>query len=284
MWHLAIIPRETLRRASYRWNTRDFRKPRAVEIAVRDHRFTIQLNPANGYVDESIYADRMWAPELSAALCSLLPSGGTFVDVGANIGFVSLLAARIVGDRGRVVAFEPLPFLVEQLMRSGDANSMRNIDVRAFACGREPGSASLFVRSRNVGGSSLIGRADDSHEAHDVQIVRLDDQLRDESRIDVIKIDVEGLELDVLQGATAVIERHKPVLIIEFSPRLYERFRPGTSQGILQFFEERGYDFWTLDGLAIDMRQRARELSMRDRQQDILCRPRSLTGTKDARI
>jgi FkbM family methyltransferase len=138
-----------------------------------------------------------------------LPKGGTYWDVGSSIGFYAVLVARIVGDEGQVLAFEPEPRSRARLQQNVDANGLRNVRVLPLALGREPGSFKLAVEDAFAGGSHRVvavggAAAPTGRQLVDVQVVPGDALRRSEAPPltvpDAIKIDVEGAELDVLAG------------------------------------------------------------------------------------
>jgi len=101
-----------------------------VDIKIAEKSFSIYINPyLNGGVDDGIYRSGEWEPEISNLIRKYLSPGDTFIDIGANIGYHTLHAATLVGDSGKVVAFEPLPRLSEQMTRSIKENNFSNITV-----------------------------------------------------------------------------------------------------------------------------------------------------------
>jgi FkbM family methyltransferase len=150
---------------------------------------------------------------IRAVLASALRSDGTYVDVGTNRGQVLSEAVR-VAPRGRHVAFEPIPALAAVLARSFPA-----VDCRQLALGAAPGTAE-FCHFRALDGWSGLRRSpvvsdqrgDPEYIA--VKVSTLDVELADLSPA-VVKIDVEGAELDVLEGGRSLLTRAKPLLIFE---------------------------------------------------------------------
>jgi FkbM family methyltransferase len=160
--------------------------------------------------------------ELSALVRALSP-GDVAVDVGANKGSYTWALARAVPD-GRVVAFEPQPALAEYLTRACRSAGLANVKVEA--AGLSAASGTLMLNVPGDGASS----PDASFEAHaaaagearriEVPTYALDDYFRDEAgRIGAIKIDVEGHEAAVLDGAAALIARHRPAVVMECEQR-----------------------------------------------------------------
>jgi FkbM family methyltransferase len=141
----------------------------------------------------------------------LVSRGMTVCDIGANAGFYTLGLARLVGNRGRVIAFEPLPRNIQKIQRHLSLNHVRNVTLNDCALSDVTG----FLRF-SEGESDFTGRI--SQEAGDleVQSVRLDQFLKEQSLPDpaLLKIDVEGAEGRVLEGARELLRRAHPLLVV----------------------------------------------------------------------
>jgi FkbM family methyltransferase len=169
-----------------------------------------------------------YEPELAALLGTRLHAGDVFVDVGANIGFFSTLAARLVGPSGRVVAFEPHPGARAILEQAISANGCESIvEIIAAAVGAAEGRTSLFLSVDSVLSTTDPARAP-SHgypftQSIDVPRVTLDGWFRDHGdlagRIALVKIDVEGTEADVIEGMREMLAAcPRAAIAIETSP------------------------------------------------------------------
>lgn len=137
--------------------------------------------------------------------------GDVFVDVGANVGYYSRIAARLVGADGHVHAFEPLPAAVA-LLRKNTA-SLDNITVWDLAASDQRGTAWFSVQRR--GDTSSLGKNVTAREHLTVAVDTLDRALARWPRVDMIKIDVEGFEYEVLRGAANLLKQHSPLLYFE---------------------------------------------------------------------
>ncbi len=158
-------------------------------------------------------------PGVQEALKSLLSSGMTVFDVGANVGFLSVIAARLVGMEGRVICFEPLPSNVEWIEHNKRLNNFGQLTVKRMALGAMNGNADFIVSSEPTWGklASIGPSVANKVDKIAVPIQRLDDITADDSlpQPDLIKIDVEGAETDVLLGAVETLRRKRPLLLIE---------------------------------------------------------------------
>lgn len=158
-------------------------------------------------------------PEVQTALATFLHRGMVAYDIGANVGFYTLIAARLVGAEGRVVAFEPLAANLLSLRHNLSLNAMDSVLVREEAVGNEDGTARFVVSGEvTLGHLASLGKSlETGATVHTVAVRRLDSLLREGSlpAPGFLKIDVEGAEADVLAGGQALLESVRPVLLIE---------------------------------------------------------------------
>jgi FkbM family methyltransferase len=218
---------------------------------------SLWLDPADA-ISRTILISRAgkWEPEVWQAISSGLPDGGVFFDVGAHIGYDSLKAATVVGETGRVVAFEPNPNTITQLRSNVAASGARNVVVQPIACTDRETTLTLFDSSPggNSGSTSLSREnAGPVTRAYRVRGRPIDDVVKELGlrRLDVLKADVEGAELIVLRGATETLRQFHPKLILEVVPRQLANM--GTSVEELEaFIRSLGY----LESKAVDYKNR----------------------------
>jgi FkbM family methyltransferase len=156
---------------------------------------------------------------LAAVAAAVLPPDGVVFDVGANIGLSSLSIAPLV-PRGRIRAFELLPATARHLAANAAAEPLGNIEPVASAVGAEPGRLALHPGANFSAGSHVVSdqHANEGHVATvEVPVLTLDGfaEERGLDRLDLLKVDVEGFELDVLRGARRCLNRFRPVLFTE---------------------------------------------------------------------
>ncbi len=206
------------------------------ELVVAGNRMRI---PASGR--NTLYVNDEYEPEVVAAIRRLLRPGMTFCDVGANLGVITLLAARLVGPTGRVFAFEPMPDNARVLRENIALNGFQNVTVVEAGVAEQNGEALLHL-SKYCGSHSLVsGPGEALNLSLTVRTVRLD-SVPGLDRIDVLKSDTEGTELSVLRSLGALKPQYA---IIEASPLLFQVMgRPSpdfTGPGFLRGLAALGY-------------------------------------------
>jgi FkbM family methyltransferase len=140
--------------------------------------------------------------------------GHVVIEVGANIGAHTIGIARLVGRAGRVLAFEPQRLIFQTLCANVALNSLENVDCYWSAVARENGTLSVPELSPHVENNFGALQLSDVKKGVEVPCVRLDN-FRHLSRLDFIKIDVEGMEADVLRGGENLVRKFKPTLYVE---------------------------------------------------------------------
>jgi FkbM family methyltransferase len=148
--------------------------------------------------------------------------GATVVDVGASIGYNTVYASRLVGPSGRVVAIEPAADNLDVLRENLVANRLENVVVRPVAAGRGHEVRDFYLRGETSAVNSLFPESVYAAvtSVAQVQVAPLDDLV--EVDPDLVKIDVEGAELDVLAGMTRLLGHSTLRLIVEWHPGLQE--------------------------------------------------------------
>lgn len=166
--------------------------------------------------------------------------GTVMYDIGANVGYFSLLAAELAGPEGQVYAFEPLPRNVEFLEKHIKINKCDNIKIVAAAVSDHSGEAHF-----DLGASTAMGHIAESGGIQ-VRMVALDEMLAaGELRPpDYMKVDVEGAEYEALKGARALLEKYHPLLFLDTHQR--EAHLP-----TIELLKELGYKFEILDGKSL---------------------------------
>jgi FkbM family methyltransferase len=179
------------------------------------------IDPDDMVIAPQMIVYRQWEADLSYIFRSICHPNSVVVDVGANFGYFSILAANLIGNlqSGQVFSFEPNPKLAALLRRNAEINwSIAPITLHDVAVTDFGGEVILYIPKGHGANASLT--APDEFECIQVKVptVRLDDALPASIAVDILKIDVEGHELSVLKGARNVIARSPNMhLIMEWS-------------------------------------------------------------------
>lgn len=190
-----------------------------------------------------------YEPHVAATLDRLLGPGDVFVDVGANVGYHTFRAATRVGADGRVVAVEANPENARLIAHTIESNGLTNIQLVPMALAGGRGYVSFGTHVGSNGGFLPDGASTTgSGRATIVPTMSLDDLGLD--RVAVVKIDVEGAEGIVIDGASATIEEHRPSFVMEFSQEMTTRVSGRTPQEHLERFVDWGYSIAIIDRVA----------------------------------
>jgi len=176
---------------------------------------------SSAYLALYLTGKRLTEKREMALLRTLIEPGMTIADIGANVGFYAVQMGQWVGAGGRVLAFEPDPFTFDLLRQRTSAATPANIEVRQFALGDARGTATLYCSAYNRADNRVGQRHDEPNvEAIEIQVRTLDEVLaeRGQTTVDAMKIDVQGLEANVLRGAKETIARGVRWIWLEYSP------------------------------------------------------------------
>ncbi len=218
------------------------------EVRVRRHGVNWDLDLREG-IDLTIFAAGAFERDTLRALESLVPSGATVLDVGANIGAHTLHLARLVGEKGRVIAFEPTDFAMAKLRANLHANPELEARVevhQAFLVAKAGATIDAAVASSwPVDGTA----ADDAQmgsramKVSGAKATTVDSVIAAAGDPDVqlIKMDVDGHELEVLEGAQLLLERRRPVIVMELAPYVFRP--PAKFDQMVNLLARAGYVF-----------------------------------------
>jgi FkbM family methyltransferase len=177
-------------------------------------------------------------PEVQEAIAGRLKTGDVFFDLGANVGFYTLLGARAVGQSGTVVAVEPQPKAVERLRHNLALNSLTNVSVVAAAVAEVSGDGELALSLDGV--LEWAGLLDGDWPAEKrvtVSITTIDELSEGVAPPTLIKLDVEGAEVRALAGAERTLRASRPVIVCEAH---------GTGSDVAAVLEQAGYEVSSL--------------------------------------
>jgi len=191
-----------------------------------------------------------YEPELRDVMRVIVPPGGVAIDVGANVGWHTLLLARLVGGAGRVLAVEANPSVREQLAQNIGLNRLAQVEIIPCAAAAaegslrfagpaadDPGAGNGHVVKEEAAAAGVI-----SVPARPLDAVVAERRLE---RLDFIKIDVEGFEWPVLQGAEQTIAKHRPNIIFEFDSAYVAR-GDGSAALLAEFLARHRYRLFSI--------------------------------------
>jgi FkbM family methyltransferase len=187
----------------------------------------------------------IYEPHITALFKRICKPGMTVVDVGANIGYYALLASELVGSQGQVIAIEPSSEncrLLLSSMRLKDERS--NITVLPVACDAQTGWA---YYSRHIGSNGGFIQPDDLLATPGTVVPTFPLQDLVKRRVGMIKLDVEGAEFRIVDGARELIERDKPIIVSELSRDMLGRISGVTAEEYLDYFDRLGYRLAIID-------------------------------------
>lgn len=183
----------------------------------------------------------------------LLRPGDVFFDIGANVGYYSLIASQLVGATGQVHAFEPIPENILSIQKSISDNSIANINLNQVAVADKKSSMDIYIGDDTIGNSGWASFVKSTRRIHSlkVDVVSIDDYVRANGidRVRLVKIDIEGAELDALKGMKNICsDVSAPNMICEINPYLLAR-QQIDSRAITSCLSEYGYTMYSLEGI-----------------------------------
>lgn len=223
-------------------------RARHTALELYPRRFTRTINPegivfvgnTRDVIQRSIMLHSIWEPDITQWMRSFVGPGDVVADIGANVGYYSLLLSRLVGPQGRVVAAEPVPSIQAELRERLAANSVGNVEVLDVALGPRSGRTEVFRASAdNIGNSSTI--AETGHTSEGQVCVRSADEVLLElaPALKFVKIDTEGDEYRVLSGMRQTLAFMPPgsAVLVEITPEKLAN-RGHAPAAIWQVFDE----------------------------------------------
>lgn len=223
---------------------------------IRGHNgFVIEFFPQDFLGANTVGKGVLWEPHILAFINREESRLRHIIDVGANLGYHTLAFSRVVGEEGRVFAFEPQPQNFQLLERNVHIhNGLKNVDAYHIGCAREPTTAMIPLMNLddrtptnphiNMGDFTLSLDGHTSPSYANVACMPLD--AFDFPAIDLIKIDVQGMEVDVLEGARQLMARDRPTIIIELESHQLQKMGK-TCGDVVDLLRSMEYEVYYLD-------------------------------------
>ena len=199
-----------------------------------------------GDISQCTYVDGRYEPNEMYAMSGLLKAGMTMIDVGANAGIFTLMAAALVGPSGAVHSFEPSPRDLERLRANVNLNHLANVAVHGEALGRRTAKAMLTVSAAARPGHNTMGDLPYEDDAGagsvEVNVTTLDDFARTAglTQMDLLKIDVEGSETAVIEGGRESLRKFRPAIVLEANEAALRKLGSSVTE-MLRLVRELGY-------------------------------------------
>jgi FkbM family methyltransferase len=198
------------------------------------------------WLGQYVYLTGVYEPPTAQVIAGLLNEGDAMLDIGANVGFFSLLGAKRVGKSGQVHSFEPIPTVRARLQANVALNGFANVTVSGVALSDQPGELEMYEGPEGHKGLSSLRPLAHASQKISVTVERLDDTLDTLPCIRLAKIDVEGAEQNALMGMAALIERDHPDIVLEITDSYLQQFGH-SANGLVRWLADRGYHAYRID-------------------------------------
>lgn len=247
-----VLPYDRMRTIIAALDRQTWSTPVSVRFSERDLEtinldgFTLILDRADLAVSSPIIAEKGYEPHLTAFIREEVRPGMTVVDVGANVGYYTMLIAHLVGSTGNVLAFEPNTENCRLNILSKEANGFNQIKLYPLALSTSNGVAYFSPMIGSNGGflpndsSTLM-----NPNCIVVPTMTMTDIINE--AVDLIRVDVEGAEYLVLSGGKSIIEKYRPIIVTEFSMEMIPRVSGISGTDFLKWMESLGYSAAILD-------------------------------------
>jgi FkbM family methyltransferase len=207
------------------------------------------LDPTDKVITPTILVLGNWETSETAWFLRVVKPGDTFVDAGANAGYYTIIGSRLVGEKGKVYAFEPEPEMFALLEKNVRLNGLTNVVLERKALSNRKGTLKLYLADKNKGDHRIYQPEGESRPSVDVEAVRLDEYFKGHQRkINVIKSDTQGAEGLILEGMTGLLEGRTdgPTIFMEFWPHGLKGM--GTdAAALLKMLQSYDYKFYDID-------------------------------------
>lgn len=201
---------------------------RVILVPVQEQKMYVDIGDM-GDLTPALVSTGIYHKQMTEVVKSIITRGMVCLDIGAMIGYFTLIMARLVGEEGKIFAFEPEPHNFDLLVRNIAVNGFGNVTAVPKAISNKNEKAKLFLDRVNLGSHSLVRPGQNTHtlgrDIIEVEAQTLESFFRDyNGKIDFVKMDVEGAELAVLEGMENIINKNKDLVIItEFLPHALRR-------------------------------------------------------------
>ena len=215
-------------------------------ISLDDIELLIHIG-SRGYIEDRLIIERKYEMDILEIAHHFIKPNSLILDVGANLGFYSLYFAKKYPDC-KIFGYEPVTFIFDSFLKSKYLNGLTNLDPCKMAVGANHTKLEIYGATQdtyNKGTSSIKVNHDinETFTTENIRVVPLNDFLKEPRKVSFIKIDVQGFEKDVFEGAWDLIKRDKPAIVFEHSDLYYEAPRE-TRKDIAEKFQMLNYEIY----------------------------------------
>lgn len=206
-------------------------------------RFTADLAD---WLGQYVYLTGAYEPPTSDIFFKIIKPGDTVIDIGANVGYFSLLSAKLTGEKGKVYALEPILSVRENLISNILLNDYNNIRVIPKAASATAARLTIYEGPEGHKGVSSLRPLSTASRELTIEAIALDDLIEEMGTVNFIKIDVEGAEMRALLGMKKIINKDHPSFIIEFTDSYLKSFGDSASQ-MAEWLNTHGYQLYRIE-------------------------------------
>lgn len=235
-----------------------------------DHQIRMDVGLVD-VIERNLWVNGIWDQPIKDLMTAVLRPGDQFLDLGANIGYFTLLASQLVGPAGTVVAVEPSIRALRKLTNHVWLNECSNVLIVSCAAGAERCQTRISLATEsNIGGSALANASTPPQRSEPVWVAPIDELLGGLSfHPKLIKIDVEGYELAALKGVRRLLEADRPLIVCEITEGFLRRFGHSATE-LVRYLNDLGYQPYTLEGPQAFTQISPDDLSDPDRQFNVV--------------
>jgi FkbM family methyltransferase len=192
---------------------------RFAKLKLGTYEFILDRSKLHDFQMLLIIKDRkMYEPEVTSYINEYLKAGQTFMDIGANNGYYTLIASQIIGDLGKVISIEPNPTALKRLEQNVLENEIKNVSIFKIALSDFNGYENLYLNNEDEDNLTSLIPNIEKMPTSKVEVRKFDDLFKDEN-IDLIKMDVEGSEISIIRGMNQYLKTHQNInIIMEWNP------------------------------------------------------------------
>ncbi|GAC1309882.1 MAG: FkbM family methyltransferase [Mucilaginibacter sp.] len=216
---------------------------------------TVIYTTADNYIEWSILSTGTYENEINKLIRISLKPGNNALDIGGNIGLQSIRMSQVVGENGKVFAFEPITYLQERFKKNISLNCASNVTLFPYALSDTKAEADFKI-NRNVWnqGAFSLSNLSDGTELQRISIKIADEipEIQALDSVDLIKIDVEGFEYHVLRGLKQTLIKHRPRIIFEFDSKYWQKTNQKISD-CYAFLQSLNYTFYQITPVGCEL-------------------------------